>query len=40
MIEHLLKCPVRRETWCIWPGDKCEKCAELRHAREASDEVR
>lgn len=38
MIEHLLECPVRRETWCIWPGDKCRKCAELRHEREASND--
>lgn len=19
-------CPVQRETWCVWPGDKCSRC--------------
>lgn len=26
-------CPIARETWCLWSGDKCEKCALIRRAR-------
>lgn len=39
MSDHLPECPIRRETWCIWPGDKCGKCDDLRNERAAMAEL-
>lgn len=36
VVEHLPDCPIRRETWCVWPGDRCRKCAELRRKEDVS----
>ena len=36
VVEHLPECPIRRETWCVWPGDRCRKCAELRRTEDVS----
>ena len=33
-MSHDPLCPIRRETWCIWTGDKCEKCKLIAKARE------
>jgi hypothetical protein len=27
-------CPIRRETWCIWPGDRCDQCRLIARVRE------
>lgn len=27
---HEPTCPIARETWCIWTGDKCDWCAKVR----------
>jgi hypothetical protein len=36
VVEHLPDCPIRRETWCVWPGDLCRRCAELRRKEESA----
>lgn len=33
MRDHDSLCPVARETWCLWPGDKCDHCRSIRRAR-------
>lgn len=33
-MSHDPLCPIQRETWCIWTGDKCEKCKLIAKARE------
>jgi hypothetical protein len=27
---HHEDCPIARETWCIWDGDKCDYCKAIR----------
>jgi hypothetical protein len=38
VVEHLPDCPIRRETWCVWPGDRCRKCAELRRKENVGND--
>ena len=33
-MSHDPLCPIQRETWCIWTGDKCEKCKLIAKVRE------
>ena len=38
---HEAACPVARETWCVWPGDKCDWCsAYLRGRADTLTEIR
>ena len=30
---HEPTCPIARETWCIWTGDKCDWCSAYRKGR-------
>lgn len=32
--SHDPMCPIARETWCIWPGDRCEQCRLIASVRE------
>jgi hypothetical protein len=32
--SHDPMCPIRRETWCIWPGDRCEQCRLIASVRD------
>ncbi len=27
---HEPNCPIARETWCLWPGDQCNHCIDIR----------
>ena len=29
-------CPIARETWAVWTGDKCDYCRAIGRAREES----
>ena len=31
---HEPTCPIARETWCLWTGDKCDWCSAYRKGRE------
>ena len=33
---HEAACPIARETWCIWTGDKCDWCSAYRKGRDAA----
>ena len=33
---HEAACPIARETWCIWPGDKCDWCSAYNKGRAAA----
>jgi hypothetical protein len=35
MNGHDPLCSVARETWCIWPGDKCRYCRLIAKTTEA-----
>jgi len=31
---HEPTCPIARETWCVWTGDKCDWCSAYRKGRD------
>jgi hypothetical protein len=32
--SHDPMCPIARETWCIWPGDRCGQCRLIASVRD------